>query len=514
VGSGCGAVTRALGEAGARVVALEGSLGRARITAARCRGLQGVDVVCDDFRDFRPPAAFDVVLMVGVLEYAPAYFGGDDPVGAALAKARECLVAGGALVVAIENQLGLKYFAGASEDHHGQAFFGLEGRYAETTGPRTFGRQELRRRLAQAGLPEQAWYYPFPDYKLPRLLLTEEGLRDARLPAGQLAGGPTSRDYVWPHPALFAEDLVWEVLGENGLIADLANSFLVAASADAASSLLRAPAWLAELRTPNRVRAYRTVTHFVDGGAGILVRKSRADESASAPAEAPVRLLTPEPSPLLPGRPLAARARRLLRTPGVDAAGFAAVLAPWAGGRGGPGGPATGLTPFDLEWEYVPELTLEHVMLRGLLSLFVEGRGRTLPDGDLTIGDLIAVVSGRLGTPAAAGLAADLIEREAAVQSVVFGMDERETGERLRAQLAEPFAAPPALDAAIGARDARIQDLLHVIAERDALLAERDARVAGLEARAGDLSAQIDAIARSSSWRLTAPLRRLKRGAS
>ena len=39
VGCGCGALTRYLGESGARVVALEGSLDRARITAARCRGL-------------------------------------------------------------------------------------------------------------------------------------------------------------------------------------------------------------------------------------------------------------------------------------------------------------------------------------------------------------------------------------------------------------------------------------------------------------------------------------------
>ena len=120
VGSGCGAITRALGEAGARVVALEGSLDRARITAARCRGLDNVEVVCDDFRDFQTPAAFDAVFMIGVLEYAPCYFAGDDPIGAALAKARSCLSDDGALMVAIENQLGLKYFAGASEDHMGR----------------------------------------------------------------------------------------------------------------------------------------------------------------------------------------------------------------------------------------------------------------------------------------------------------------------------------------------------------------------------------------------------------
>lgn len=49
IGCGCGAITRALGEFGADVVALEGSSLRAEIAATRCRDLGGVTVVCDSF---------------------------------------------------------------------------------------------------------------------------------------------------------------------------------------------------------------------------------------------------------------------------------------------------------------------------------------------------------------------------------------------------------------------------------------------------------------------------------
>ena len=45
IGAGCGAITRYLGEIGAEVLALEGSLRRAPIVASRCRGLDRKSVV-------------------------------------------------------------------------------------------------------------------------------------------------------------------------------------------------------------------------------------------------------------------------------------------------------------------------------------------------------------------------------------------------------------------------------------------------------------------------------------
>ena len=52
LGCGCGAITRFLGEIGANVVAVEGSLARARVAAERCRELTNVRVVVDDLLSF------------------------------------------------------------------------------------------------------------------------------------------------------------------------------------------------------------------------------------------------------------------------------------------------------------------------------------------------------------------------------------------------------------------------------------------------------------------------------
>src|SRR5580704_4464684 len=52
LGCGCGAITRFLGEVGARVTAVEGSILRARIASERCADLPNVTIVTDDLLQF------------------------------------------------------------------------------------------------------------------------------------------------------------------------------------------------------------------------------------------------------------------------------------------------------------------------------------------------------------------------------------------------------------------------------------------------------------------------------
>lgn len=173
VGAGTGAIARYLGEQGAEVVALEGNPARAEVAAARCEGLPNVEVLCGTIHDLDPDEHFDVVAVIGVLEYSIAPIGGGrgplDLLGAVQSRLRP----GGALCLAIENQLGLKYLMGGAEDHRGVPWIGLED-YPGPPGPRTWTRQELAGMLRQAGLVEQRWLAPFPDYKLPSLVLHEQ----------------------------------------------------------------------------------------------------------------------------------------------------------------------------------------------------------------------------------------------------------------------------------------------------------------------------------------------------
>ena len=229
IGAGCGAITRYLGESGAEVLALEGSPRRARICRKRTAGLDAVQVVCERFADFSVEARFDVVTLIGVLEYAAIYGAAEQPHLDMLRQVKRFLKPGGVLLIAIENQLGLKYFAGALEDHLGEPFYGIEAHYGPQQA-KTFGRKELQALIRTAGFEHQVVMAPFPDYKLPSVVVTEAGFDDSRFNAAALISPTETSDEQSPELPILSQFRAWPVVLNNGLGMELANSFLLAVS--------------------------------------------------------------------------------------------------------------------------------------------------------------------------------------------------------------------------------------------------------------------------------------------
>jgi len=80
LGCGCGAVSRYLGENFSRVDYIEGSFDLARIAKERCRDLDNVRVYCSNIQELIFEPVYDMVTLIGVLEYAPVYLkGSNDP---------------------------------------------------------------------------------------------------------------------------------------------------------------------------------------------------------------------------------------------------------------------------------------------------------------------------------------------------------------------------------------------------------------------------------------------------
>ncbi|MEA9563691.1 MULTISPECIES: glycosyltransferase [unclassified Xanthomonas] len=237
VGAGCGAITRYLGETANTVVALEPAIRRARVAKKRCEDLSNVHVVVDNLEEFVTEKKFDVVTLIGVLEYAERFSDREDAASYWLDCARKLLKPGGVLLLAIENQLGLKYFAGAPEDHLGRPMLGLEDIY-EGSGARTYGRRELESMVYAAGFADIAVALPFPDYKLPTSVWFSRDVQTATCFDGgaALAAASVTRDPQVGRPPLFAIDRVWDVVARNGLLPDMANSFLIVAHTQSGSS--------------------------------------------------------------------------------------------------------------------------------------------------------------------------------------------------------------------------------------------------------------------------------------
>ncbi len=229
IGAGCGGVTRCLGERARVVDALEATPSRARCAALRTRDLPGVEVFCGDLEAVPVEATYDLVVVIGVLEHVGG--GGDDEERIAFLRgAAQLLRPGGSIVCAIENRLGVKYLAGAPEDHAGLPFEGLEG-YPHNGPYRTFARRELELLFQSAGL-QTRMLHAFPDYKMPRVVFSDALLEsDARSLAWNLPRFP-SRDSPGPRGRLAAEGPLWRGIVDAGLGGECANSFIVIGSHD------------------------------------------------------------------------------------------------------------------------------------------------------------------------------------------------------------------------------------------------------------------------------------------
>ena len=438
IGAGCGAITRFLGESGALVLALEGNAARARIAAARCRGLDNVVVVCDRFdRLALPGARFDLVTLVGVLEYSRVYMAGDDPVQAMLGLARERVAPRGRLAIAIENQLGGKYLAGIAEDHLGAPWVGVMDGYGRAT-PVTFGRRELERRVHAAGFKSVEMLYPFPDYKLAAAIVTEAGFAHPGFNAADLAATAHAQRLDEGDPPAFSEALARDVFVRNGLGSDTANSFLCLAGDVPAETR----DVLAYAYSVARDRPYAGEARFVAEGTAIVVQR-RAQYSANPDAKAPVGLVREERERYIPGEVLYRGLQRIVARPGWSVEAIAEWAAPWvallkARAQAGvlPGDlfdctpfnvirDASGeLHAFDLEWRVAGAApSIEHVVFRGLYNglLRLDFAAAPAPGLPTDIAWLASLVMEKLGVPADRDRILDWMGRDYALTGVIAG---------------------------------------------------------------------------------------------
>lgn len=223
IGAGCGAVTGAFAENAQSVTCIELSKKRSLINAYRNREYDNVEIKVGNYKDIEKTVGkFDYVSLIGVLEYAELYMESDNAYITMLKNVKEHLKPNGKLIIAIENRLGLKYFAGCKEDHLSEYFKGIEG-YPTSKGIKTFSKKELETVLKESGFENQSFYYPYPDYKFPTAVYSDKFLPKENDLNNNI------RNFDMERMLLFDETKVFDSLIENGLFPEFSNSFLVIA---------------------------------------------------------------------------------------------------------------------------------------------------------------------------------------------------------------------------------------------------------------------------------------------
>lgn len=223
VGAGCGAISGVLSKKAGRVTCIELSKRRSLINAYRNRNCDNLEIMVGNFNHIKLKEKFDYITLIGVLEYASYYTEAEEPFVEFLKNIRKMLKPEGSILIAIENKYGLKYWAGAREDHTGRFFDGIEGYHKTESRVRTFSKKEIASIIQNAGYEKLGFYYPFPDYKFPVQIFSENYLPKAE----ELACSYDSFDNTrW---RLFDETAVSQQLVKEGSFEFFANSFMIEA---------------------------------------------------------------------------------------------------------------------------------------------------------------------------------------------------------------------------------------------------------------------------------------------
>lgn len=266
VGGGLGAITEPLCKVAKKVISCEYSKRRAENIYYRHKKYANLEVIVGNLNKIKLKEKVDYIVLIGVYEYAKRFFQTENPFVDFLDLLKSFLKPGGVILIAIENRYGIKYWAGATEDHYGVKYLGLKN--YDDYDIETLGKKELTDIIEDAGLFYK-FYYPYPDYKMPYVIHTDE-----RLPLKS----ELSSLQLYNHEQQIYNFDYREVLGgliDNGQYGFFANSFLVEISnkKNSLSDVVYAKShWI-------RSEKYQTITRIDNKKNIVKIAKSKEVEN-------------------------------------------------------------------------------------------------------------------------------------------------------------------------------------------------------------------------------------------
>ncbi len=222
VGSGCGVLTALFCEKLKQVDCVEISRKRSEINVRRNKQHENLHIMVGNIMDVDFTNTYAYITLIGVFEYTKNFVTGNRPYTRLLSALHQVLRDDGRLIVAIENKFGLKYFAGAREDHTNIFFDSIEGYGNSSLYNRieTFGLYELIALFKRNGFEISELYFPHPDYKLPSCIYHRD------FPPDIYTYLEESIAYGRYDYSLFNQHMAMLQIIKNGQFEFFANSFL------------------------------------------------------------------------------------------------------------------------------------------------------------------------------------------------------------------------------------------------------------------------------------------------
>ncbi|OWT33807.1 hypothetical protein BGI41_00385 [Methanobrevibacter sp. 87.7] len=259
VGSGYGQLTSLFTKKVNHVVSVEPNDLMAEIVANRSNEAIIID---SNFNNIELNEKFDYIILCDNFEYAKSFIDSETPYQDYLNYLKSFLKEDGVIIIAINNRLGLKYFAGFREEHTNQLFTGIDG-YPNVDYVETFSKLQLQNIIESAGFKNYKFFYPYPDYAFPQIITTDEFVNKI----------PYERKIVYygERVNFFREDKLNQLLACENLAENFSNSFLVEIR-NSPNNHLTDRIQFVKLNS-DRNKEFRTLTTIENKNGEILVSK-------------------------------------------------------------------------------------------------------------------------------------------------------------------------------------------------------------------------------------------------
>lgn len=218
IGAGMGAITELLIDKVNRVVSVELSKRRATAIQKRCKNAKNLEIIVGNFNDIKFEEKFDYITLIGVLEYASSFTNTSNPMYDFLCEIKKLLKPNGRILIAIENRMGLKYLCGSCEDHTSMPYSGING-YNGISNVETLDKIQMIKLIETLNM-KYHFYYPFPDYKFPEIVITDKFISNNY----DLIYMPYYSSYEY---LSMQEEVLFNNLNKLDVIDKFSNSFLI-----------------------------------------------------------------------------------------------------------------------------------------------------------------------------------------------------------------------------------------------------------------------------------------------
>lgn len=217
IGGECGGLTGLLCDKAKSVTSFEPNKEKAEINGFINADKKNLKIISENLLDMEE--SYDYIVIVGALETASQFIDSETPYKDLLRFAKSHLKEDGIILLATNNRLGVRYFAGAPEAHLETYFTGIND-YRGINDVRTFSKNELKELYISAGLFSRSMYYPYPDYRFPSEIFTDRTINT------NLYGRPYP-NYDKKYVDIIDENKLLQDYAKEGIAGSFANSFFV-----------------------------------------------------------------------------------------------------------------------------------------------------------------------------------------------------------------------------------------------------------------------------------------------